>query len=101
MSSERIVYVINWLIHFPLFSLVTSLQLLPVSAVKICQQFLNKRKRLKGWFGCVMCSQVDKVKNLRGGAVSFPEGGCQFFFSGGDYLPLNPKKILPAALVTF
>ena len=45
-------------------------------------------------------SQVDKVKNPRGGGVSFPEGeGCQFFPPGG-YLP-QPKFLSPAALISF
>ena len=48
-------------------------------------QFLNKQNEVLQASSCfqgmIKCSsiqdndQVDKVKNLRGGAVSFPEGG--------------------------
>ena len=34
-----------------------------------------------------------RSKIPKGGAVSFPEGGCKFFESEGGYPPLNPKKI--------
>ena len=44
---------------------------------------------------------MDKVKNPRGGVVSFPEGGCKFFKSEGGYPPSNPKKFLAAAHVIF
>ena len=45
---------------------------------------------------------MDKVKNPRGGGVSFPEGeGCQFFLPGGVTPPPSNKKELPVARDTF
>ena len=47
-----------------------------------------------------MTSQVDKVKNPRGGVVSFPEGGCKFFELEGGYPP-DPQKIFAVAVTIF
>ena len=47
-------------------------------------------------------SQVDKVKNLRGGcSFLFRGGGVSIFFFRGDYPPLNPKNFRLRHLLLF
>ena len=67
--------------------------------------FLSSFKMLvmsKVLCGFVPSSQVDKVKNPRGGCGFLSRGGgCKFFESEGGYPPLTPKKFSPVAVTIF